>query len=93
MAEDRSLPEVPVEGLRWTCDEASFAFETTDELPSRFEIIGQRRAIDAIELGVAVRARGYNVFVQGLTGTGKETTVKCILEQVASESSPPGDKC
>ena len=31
--------------------------------------------------------------MQGLTGTGKETTVECILEQVATDSRIPGDKC
>jgi ATP-dependent Lon protease len=57
------------------------------------DIIGQDRAIKAIKLGLSVPSRGYNIYVQGLTGTGKETTVSCILEQVATDSRIPDDKC
>ena len=93
MSEEKSYSEVPVEKLRWRCDPSVFPFETTDEVPCSSEIIGQERAINAIKLGLSVASRGYNVYVQGLTGTGKETTVKCILEQVATESRIPDDKC
>lgn len=86
-------PEVPVEKLRFRCSADVFDFETTGELHEHFEIIGQERAIKAIRLGLAVASHGYNVVVQGLTGTGKETTVKSILESVATTSRVPGDVC
>lgn len=93
MGEEMKHPEVPLEKLRWRCPPEAFSFETTSDLPCKFDIIGQDRAIKAIELGLSVPSRGYNVFVQGLTGTGKDTTVKCILEQVVADSRAPGDKC
>ena len=93
MPEQRVFPEVPNEKLRWRCDPEMFRFETTRDIPCANDIIGQERAIKAIKLGLSVPSRGYNIYVQGLTGTGKETTVKCILEQVATDSKIPGDKC
>ena len=93
MSNAKSFPEVPVEKLRWRCDPEVFGFQTTDELSCAENIIGQDRAIKAIRLGLSVPSGGYNIYVQGLTGTGKETTVECILEQVATDSSIPDDKC
>ena len=93
MPEPKSFPEVPVEKLRWRCDPDIFRFKTTHDVPCTTDIIGQDRAIKAIKLGLSVPSRGYNIYVQGLTGTGKETTVECILEQVATDSRIPGDKC
>ncbi len=89
----RSPEEVPVDQLRYRCSPDEFSFTTTEDIDGGFEIIGQDRAVKAIQLGLAVRSRGYNVVVQGLTGTGKETTVKSILEKVAEDSSIPGDLC
>jgi len=85
--------EVPVEKLRYRCSPDAFSFETTGELEPEFEVIGQDRAIKAIQLGLAVQSRGFNVVVQGLAGTGRETTVKSILEKVARGTSIPSDIC
>ncbi|MFO7849300.1 MAG: ATP-binding protein [Spirochaetia bacterium] len=54
-----------------------------EEIPAG-EIIGQPRALRALEMGIGIRARGYNIFVSGITGTGRTTSVKKIL----SEYSP-----
>ena len=79
--------------LRYRCPPESFSFETTAELEVGFNIIGQDRAIKAIHLGLSVPSRGYNILVQGLTGTGKETTVKSILERIADKETVPQDIC
>jgi lon-related putative ATP-dependent protease len=85
--------EVPVANLRYRCSPDVFSFETTGELRLGFEIIGQDRAIKAMQLGLAVQSRGYNIVVQGLAGTGRETTVKAILEKVARAGNVPRDIC
>jgi lon-related putative ATP-dependent protease len=85
--------EVPPEKLRYRCSPETFSFETTKELDLGFDIIGQERAIKAIRLGLAVESRGFNIVLQGLTGTGKETTVKSILEKVARRTGLPQDIC
>lgn len=43
-------------------------------------IIGQPRAIEAIHLALAIRAKGYNVYAAGLSGTGKRSTIMRIIK-------------
>jgi len=83
--------EVPPEKLRWQCDPKSLSFNTTDELDFCEYIIGQERALKAIKLGLEVKSPGYNIYVAGLTGTGKSTTIKFILEQIDTKGPIPDD--
>ncbi len=83
--------KIPPEKLRWQCDPDSLSFKTTDELGFSEYIIGQERALKAIKLGLAVKSPGYNIYVAGLTGTGKSSTVKFILEQINTKGSIPDD--
>jgi len=48
--ETTSLRLLP-EALRRVCDPAGFDFETTADLPQLEEIIGQPRAVGALEFG------------------------------------------
>jgi ATP-dependent Lon protease len=83
--------EVPIDKLHWQCDPDSLDFKTTDELDSCEYIIGQERALKAIKLGLEVKSPGYNIYVAGLTGTGKSSTVKFILEQINTKGPIPDD--
>ncbi|MDD5168246.1 MAG: AAA family ATPase [Syntrophales bacterium] len=76
---------VPLDKLRWRCDPGLFQFECTKELPPLNEFIGQDRAIRAIEFGLSMRKTGYNIYVAGLTGTGKTTIVKDYVERLVRE--------
>lgn len=42
-------------------------------------IIGQDRAINALELGLGIKADGYNVFIMGASGTGRRTVLTALL--------------
>lgn len=68
--------------LRWHCDPASLPFETTNDIPCCEGIIGQDRAVEAIQLGLRVRSKGHNVFVCGEPGTGRTTSVRHLLETI-----------
>ena len=48
--------------------------------------MAQRRAIDAIYLGLAVKSSGYNIFVCGPVGTGRKSTVRALLEERAERN-------
>jgi len=85
--------EVPVEQLRWRCDPKSLPFETTEVLQPCEEIIGQDRAIEAIRVGLDINSIGYNIFVTGLAGTGRFTTIKCVLEEMNVKGKIPDDLC
>lgn len=69
--------------LTWTCDPEIFEFESTKNLEPIEGIIGQERALKALRLGVDLYAPGYNIFVTGLSGTGKATTIQKILERIS----------
>jgi lon-related putative ATP-dependent protease len=49
-------------------------------------VIGQPRALEALRMGIRVRAKGYNVHVSGAPGTGRRTAV---LKVLAEESPVP----
>lgn len=81
------------EDLSWKCDSGIFPFKTTDEIPPIEEIIGQERALRSIDFGLGVTNHNYNIFVLGVSGTGKNTTVKAILEERSKGEPVPNDWC
>jgi len=93
MGQERKFPEVPLEKLRWRCLPESLPFETTAEIQPCLEIIGQERALKAIRLGLELDSLGYNIFVVGLVGTGRNTTIKCLLEEIDKAGKIPDDLC
>jgi len=93
MGQEDKYPEVPVEKLRWRCPPDSLPFETTKEVPACMEIIGQERALKAIRLGLEMDSLGYNIFIVGLVGTGRNTTIKCLLEEIDKAGKIPDDLC
>ena len=90
---NRTYEEVPVEKLRWRCNPEELPFETTQAIQACEEVIGQDRAQEAIRLGLNIHSVGYNIFVTGLTGTGRFTTIKCILEELNVQGKIPNDFC
>ena len=76
------------EDLRWRCNQDVFAFDSTNDIEPIEGILGQERALKALKLGVDLRSPGYNIFIAGLSGTGKATTVKKMLETI-SDNCPP----
>ena len=81
---------VPVERLHWICPQDTFQFECTADIAPLKEFIGQDRASDAIKFGLAVERSGYNLFLTGLTGTGKAATIKASLSKFIEERKAVG---
>lgn len=90
---NKVFEEVPVEKLRWRCDPSKIPFETTAEVSPCREIIGQERALEAIRVGLSINSIGYNIFVTGLAGTGRFTTIKRVLEEIDVKGKIPNDIC
>ncbi len=80
--------ELKPEDLRWRCNPDVFAFDSTTDIEPIEGILGQERALKAIKLGVDLRSPGYNIFIAGLSGTGKATTVKQMLETISANCPP-----
>lgn len=73
------------------CDFASAPFATTDELEDLAGMLGQERAAEAVDFGLAIRAEGFNLFVMGPVGTGKRTLVMDMVEKAAAACPVPAD--
>ena len=80
---------VPWEKTCWTCDQSDFNFQCTDDIEPLDRFIGQDRALDAVNFGLEVDKPGYNIFVTGLTGTGKTSVIKSLLQSIIAD---PGQR-
>ncbi len=83
--------ELSAEELRQACDPARFTFRSTEELASLEEIIGQERALRAIDFGIDIPTPGYHMYALGPGGTGKTTTVRKFLAHAAAARPIPDD--
>lgn len=80
--------------LRKECNPAFFTFNDTSEIePLEEGIIGQERAIKALEFGLKVNIRGYNVYMSGATGTGKTSFAQNYIRKLAEKEKVPDDWC
>ena len=86
-----AITKLTSEQLYRKCDAAKFEFTTTADLEERLSALGQDRAISAVELGINIKSRGYNLFCLGPEGTGKTSLVKRILEKEGKERKTPDD--
>lgn len=83
--------ELPFRKLSWSCSTSVFDFRTTREIKPCPDIIGQDRALEAIKMGLELEHRGYNIFITGLVGTGRTTTIKHLLERLEKKGPIPPD--
>lgn len=67
------------------------AGETTDDIEPLEGIIGQERAVRAMEFGLRVKHPGYNIYMAGPTGTGKNTYARRIVQEFARKEPVPDD--
>jgi predicted ATP-dependent protease len=69
-------------------------FATTAELSDDgLGIIGQERAVEAMNFGLRAQAANYHIYVAGPVGTGRSTYVQARLRQEAAGRAVPPDLC
>lgn len=84
---------LPASRLRKSCDPASIPYPDTRRTPPLKNAIGQARAERALDLGLKIKARGFNIYVAGPVGTGKDTTVRQRVTEAAKGLPAPEDWC
>ena len=89
----KSKNELNVKDLKMTCNPNIFKFDTTAELESIQTGIGQDRGIKALEFGIQVDVKGYNIYIEGPSGVGKTMYTKNYLNKVAAKKKVPSDWC
>jgi lon-related putative ATP-dependent protease len=75
------------------CDLSKVDFSTTDDFTSLTHLIGQQRALEAINFGVGMQHEGYNLYVSGSIGVGKQTLIDQVVGAQALERPTPSDWC
>lgn len=87
------LEPLPCTALRWRCDPESLPFETTADVDPVAGVIGQASAVDSLRFGLECDAPGQNIFIRGLTGTGRRTLVRRLLEEMKPCCDAKFDRC
>ena len=85
--------KIPVSMLSPIVDPAQLGFDDTSELEPLNEIIGQERAVEALEFGLHMKGPGFNLYVAGPVGTGKGTLIRQMVKRIAQASPAPADWC
>ena len=85
--------ELNYKKLKMTCKPDIFKFETTENLESITTGIGQDRGIKALEFGMNVDIKGYNIYLEGPSGVGKTMYTKNYLKKIAKKKKVPSDWC
>lgn len=87
------VEKLDTDALYRRCDVDQFEFETTEDLEDLTELIGQPRAVEAVDFGIGIEQKGYNLFALGPSGTGKQTFIQRYVEAHAAEEAVPPDWC
>ena len=93
MSTVRKMLRISPKKLRRICDPKMFNFRNTADLKPLDTVIGQDRAVQAIEFGLNMESPGYNIFVTDEEGTGKTTLVTQIAGDHARKRPTPCDWC
>jgi predicted ATP-dependent protease len=87
----QALSPLAIADLRRRCDPSIFTFETTETLEPLDGFMGQDRALAAMSFGTSIEHAGFHLFVLGTPGTGRHTTVRKYLDDLAATLPAPAD--
>lgn len=85
------MRELRPEDLRSVCDPSLFPFKTTEDYEFEHEPLHQERGVSAIDFGLNVKSEGYNIFVCGSAGTGRNTQVSKAVNEIAAKEQTPDE--
>lgn len=77
--------------LRRSCSPERLGFTTTEDLPAFEGLVGQSRALEALDLGARIDKPGFNMFILGERGTARHGIVRTLVEKHAARLPPPQD--
>lgn len=86
-----NFAELRPEQLYWRCPPEMIPYDSTADCPACEDIIGQDQALQSLKTGLEIKSRGYNIFITGMVGTGRTTTIKKFLEKLRATGEVPDD--
>ena len=90
-ADQKQTTAMPASALRWTCDPGQLSFKSTEELEPVDDLIGQSRALSALDFGARMRQDGFNIFALGPARSGRHGAIRRLLERKAANEPIPDD--
>lgn len=84
---------LPASKLRRECDPCLFEFEDTSQIHPSRDLIGQQRASESTEFGLAIHLDGYNIYMAGESGEGKTRYALESAQKHARLMPVPDDWC
>ncbi|HEX3019625.1 MAG TPA: AAA family ATPase [Chitinispirillaceae bacterium] len=91
MQEIENRLELTAQQTELAIDFSRLEFDSTAELSALEEIIGQPRAVKALELGLGIKDIGYNIYLSGNSGMGKKALIQKMVSEIAANESTPED--
>ena len=89
----KNANELSYKSLKKYCNPNKLPFETTEELEPITTGIGQDRGIKALEFGLNVDVKGYNLYLEGPSGVGKTMYTRKYLDTISKKKKVPSDWC
>ncbi|NOZ13276.1 MAG: AAA family ATPase [Acidobacteria bacterium] len=87
------MRELTAADLEFRYSGKALNFRSTDDIAPATGIVGQPKAVEALKFGLSINHDGYNIFVTGVSGTGRMTTLQSMLEEFSSRKPTPPDIC
>lgn len=88
-----TIDSLQPERLRPRCDPDNLDFDTTAQVDEADNIIGQERAVAALDFGMDMRSARYNLFVLGPAGVGKRSIIRDYAARQAADDTVPSEWC
>jgi len=85
--------ELSYEKARKNCTTEFANCDSTADLQPLTQIIGQDRAVKALQFGLSMKDEGFNIYVSGMSGTGRKTAIVGFLQEKAKDMPVPSDWC
>ncbi|WP_068547483.1 Lon protease family protein [Thalassotalea crassostreae] len=92
MTERIDALKVPVSELCAELPQSLFSKSVVDKKIKQ-KFIGHERSKEALEFGLSMTSKGFNVFAKGEPGTGRQTLIKQMLAEFASEQDTANEWC
>ncbi len=87
------VTELPADKASNNLPDRSFECRSTKDMLPLDEIVGQERAVRALQMGLRIKEKGFNIFVSGMPGTGKKTAITNFIEELSQKKEVPPDWC
>jgi len=85
------MRKLTAKDLKIECPPSKFSFKTTEDYNFDQEPLHQKRGTSALDFGLNINSHGYNIFVSGSSGTGRNTQVTKAVNEIASKYKTPDD--